>query len=251
LEISLKTLSLPKESLKLLSSSKEALASVKSLTLQSMPGMADTVLTEMLQSIGHSLETLDVSHNYDLTDASLSGIRQFNPGLRSLTLNGVKELTSIGLETFFTYDLDGLPPPPKLKVLNLASLDHQAVTDHVLKLATASVSTLNQESLGSRGGGLAQLDIEGSSLVTDIMLEQLVEGASANTLTELSVSYCPLITDNGLGYLVSKCGTQLSKIHVWGCAQLTDGKFTLRHLHLLDECQCLSFTHLCSVYRIL
>jgi hypothetical protein len=235
LEISLKTLSLSKESLKLLSSSKEALASVKSLTLQSMPGMTDTVLTEMLQSIGHSLETLDVSHNYDLTDASLSGIRQFNPGLRSLTLNGVKELTSIGLETFFTYDLDGLPPPPKLKVLNLASLDHQAVTDHVLKLATASASTLNQESLGSRGGGLAQLDIEGSSLVTDIMLEQLVEGASANTLIDLSVSYCPLITDNGLGYLVSKCGTQLSKIHVWGCAQLTDGKFTLRLFHLLDE----------------
>eukprot|EP00980_Cylindrotheca_fusiformis_P031042 scaffold25738_cov127-Cylindrotheca_fusiformis.AAC.2 len=225
LELSLKNLNLSKDTLKLLSSSKEALAKVKSLTLQSMPGMSDVILTEILRNIGNSLETLDVSYNYDLTDTSLSGIRQFNNRLRSLALNGVKELSPIGLETFFTYDLEGLPPPPKLKVLKLGSCDHHTVTDQVLKLATASASSLDQESLGSKGGGLAQLDVEGSSLVTDIMLEQLVEGACAKTLTDLNVSYCPLITDKGLGYLVSKCGTQLSKIHVWGCAQLSDEFF--------------------------
>lgn len=237
LELSLKNISLSEEALKVLSTSKEALGSVKSLTLQSMPRMTDTILIEMLQSIGHSLETLDISYNYDLTDASLSGIRQFNNGLRSLSLKGVKELSPVGLETFFTYDLEGLPPPPKLKVLNLGSCDHETVTDQVLKLATASASILNQDSLGSRGGGLAQLDIEGSSLVTDTMLEQLIEGASANTLTDLNVSYCPLITDKGLGYLVSKCGTQLSKIHVWGCAQLTDGKCSLCHSWSMSQWQ--------------
>lgn len=30
------------------------------------------------------------------------------------------------------------------------------------------------------------------------------------------------MSDKGLGYLVSKVGRQLSKIHVWGCAQITD-----------------------------
>jgi hypothetical protein len=121
--------------------------------------------------------------------------------------------------------LEGLPSPPKLKVLKLASCDHEAVTDQVLKLATANSSTQNKESMGARGGGLAQLDIEGSTLVTDSTLEHLVEGASANTLTEINLSYCPHITDQGLGYFVSKCGSQLSKIQVWGCAQLSDGKF--------------------------
>lgn len=48
---------------------------------------------------------------------------------------------------------------------------------------------------------------------------------SANTLTDLNVSYCPLISDGGLGYLVSKTGQQLAKIEVWGCAQLTDEFF--------------------------
>ena len=223
LELSLKNLNLSKESLQSLSTAKASLKSVRSLTLKSMPGLTDSILIDILQSIGDSLETLDISHNYELTDACLSGIRQFNPRLRSLTLNGVKEVTALGLETFFTYDLEGLPPPPKLKVLNLASCDHQAVTDQVLKLATASSSTNTSNSLASTNGGLAQLDIQGSSLVTDIMLEQLVE-TSAFTLTDLNVSYCPLLTDNGLGYFVSKTGEQLTKVHVWGCAQLSDGK---------------------------
>ncbi|CAJ1952500.1 unnamed protein product [Cylindrotheca closterium] len=225
LEISLKNLSLSSDTLKILATCKDAMRNVRSLTYESMPGITDAVLGELLQVVADSLESLDVSHNYDLTDASLSAIRQFNIGLRSLTMNGVKELTSLGLETFFTYDLEGLPSPPKLKVLKLASCDHEAVTDEVLKLATANSSTQNKESMGPRGGGLVQLDIEGSTLVTDSTLEHLVEGSSANTLTEMNLSYCPHITDQGLGYFVSKCGSQLSKIQVWGCAQLSDEFF--------------------------
>lgn len=227
LELTLKNLSLSSDILKILGNSKDAMRSIKSLTFESMPGITDVVLGELLQVVGDTLESLNVSHNYDLTDASLSAIRQFNSGLRSLTMNGVKELTSLGLETFFTYDLAGLPSPPKLKVLRLASCDHQAVTDQVLKLATASSSTKSKDAVSAGGGGLAQLDIEGSTLVTDSTLEHLVEGASAKTLTEVNLSYCPLITDQGLGYFVSKCGNQLSKIHVWGCAQLSDGKLVV------------------------
>ena len=136
--------------------------------------------------------------------------------------------------TLFTHPLEGLPPPPKLKVLKLASVDYEAVTDEVLKLATASASATNDAAGRSlrlagyktmgRSGGLVQVDVQGSTLVTDQMLEQLVE-TSATTLEDLNVSYCPLITDKGLGYLVSKMGNQLTKITVWGCAQLTDDFF--------------------------
>lgn len=235
LEVSLKHMSLSSDSLKILASTEDAMRNVKSLTFESMPGITDAVLGELLQVVVDSLETLDVSNNYDLTDASLSAIRQFNTGLRSLTMTGVKELTSLGLETFFTYDLEGLPPPPKLKVLKLGSCSYEAVSDQVLKLCTANSSTQNKESMGARGGGLAQLDIEGSTLVTDSILEHLVEGASAKTLTEINLSYCPHITDQGLGYFVSKCGSQLSKIQVWGCAQLSDGKFVDGLLYILSS----------------
>ena len=231
MELSMQDLNLSEDALQLLAtSSKEALQNIQSLKLKSMPNMTDAILTSMLEAAGDSLETLDVSHNYDLTDSCLSGIRQYNTRLRSLTLDGVKELTAAGLEAMFTYPLEGLPPPPKLKVLKLASCDHQAVTDEVIRLVTASSSPHQETSsvvkyaVKSGGGGLAQLDIQGSTLVTDELLEQLVE-TCAMTLTELNVSYCPLISDKGLGYLVSKAGRQLAKIHVWGCAQLSDEFF--------------------------
>jgi hypothetical protein len=48
---------------------------------------------------------------------------------------------------------------------------------------------------------------------------------SANTLESLNISFCPKITDQGLGYLVSRMGKQLTEIQVWGCAQLTDDFF--------------------------
>ena len=55
-------------------------------------------------------------------------------------------------------------------------------------------------------------------------IDPMLVETSTFTLTDLNVSYCPLLTDNGLGYFVSKTGEQLTKVHVWGCAQLSDGK---------------------------
>jgi hypothetical protein len=235
-ELSLRNLALSNRCMNGLSGCKEAFRSIKSLTLYSM-GINDERLRGILQTIGNSLDMLDISKNYDLTDACLSSIRQFNPGLRSLSLSGVKELSSIGLEAFFTHDLEGLPPPPKLRVLNLSSCDHQAITDQVLSLVTDNASIM-------RGVGLVRLDIQGSNLVTDSTLEQLAGGGSARTITELNVSYCPLISDKGLGYFVSKVGNQLGKIHIWGCAQLTDGT----SLFIFDSvvftvCSLILFSH--------
>ena len=43
-----------------------------------------------------------------------------------------------------------------------------------------------------------------------------------SSLEELDVGFCAGVSDKGLGYLVSKVARQLSKIHVWGCAQITE-----------------------------
>jgi hypothetical protein len=246
-------------------SDNKALQNVQSLKLQSMPGLTDTILSNFLKATGSTLETLNIGYNIELTDVILSSIRQYNPKLKSLDVTNLKGLSAPGLETLFTYGLEGLPPPPKLKVLKLASIDHQAITDEVMELVTCCASAkqqphhedekeistteshLNQSDdvpspffasyrssqtgPGAGGamsrygtslaGGLVQLDLQGSTLITDATLEHLAS-TSSTSLQDLNVSYCPGITDQGLGYLVSQVGSQLTKIHVWGCAQLTD-----------------------------
>ena len=229
LELSLQKMKFSTEQLDRLAQSKNALKGIKSLTLNSISGLNDEILQKFLEN-APLLDSLNISYNYSLTDATLSSIRQYSSlRLKTLILDGIKAFTGAALLTLFTHPLEGLPPPPKLKILKLASIDHEAVTDDVLKLVTASASSASNDSLRlagyqGRGSGLVQVDVQGSTLVTDQMLEQLVE-TSANTLESINVSYCPLISNKGLGYLVSKVGNQLRKIEVWGCAQLTDEFF--------------------------
>lgn len=51
---------------------------------------------------------------------------------------------------------------------------------------------------------------------------EILAATCGSSLEELNVSFCPNVTDKGLGYLVDKAANQLSKIIIWGCAQLTD-----------------------------
>lgn len=245
LELSLQQMTFSTEQLQTLSQSKDSLQGLQSLTLRSVSGLTDAVLSQFLETAQESLERLDIGLNHALGDTTLSSIRKYcSLRLKTLILDGIKGMTGAGLEALFTHPLGGLPAPPKLKVLNMASMDHEAVTEELLKLVTANYSntafpdenTATEEGVlsyasyrnrgghRSTGGGLAQLDVQGSTVVTDHLLEQLVE-TSANTLESLNVSYCPLIQDQGLGYLVSKAGPQLTRIEVWGCAQLTDEFF--------------------------
>jgi hypothetical protein len=196
---------------------------MKSLKLRQIECVDDEVVLAILDAIDGSLEAIDLSHNHNLTDDALSGIRRCNKNgaLHSLQLCELKNLTEAGLETFFTLDITGLPPPPMLKKLILNNCDHEAVTDRVMELAT-KCSSMNREAVTetlSTMGGLVHVGIHGSSC-TDRTMESLA-ATSAKTLKELDVCFCPLISDKGLGYLVSKA-YNLSTIHIWGCAQVTD-----------------------------
>ena len=84
---------------------------------------------------------------------------------------------------------------------------------------TSTFKARNSELLSALGG-LASLDISGSS-VNDKNMEELSVFCNT-TLAELKISFCPHVSDLGLGYLVSKCGNQLASLEIWGNAQISD-----------------------------
>jgi len=222
-ELSMENLTLAKDDLLLFAS--DALRHLRSLALRSMESVDDEVVCKFLDNV-EELEGIELSFNHNISDDSLSAIRSCNGKgkLRSLQLCNLKSLTEVGLETLFTFDIEGLPSPPRLSKLNLSGCAHDAITDNIVELAcTASSMKKGATSVPSRHsslGGLVHVNVSGSSC-TDYSMESLA-AASAGTLEELNVSFSPKITDKGLGYLVSKASHQFTRIHVWGCAQITD-----------------------------
>ena len=239
LELSLEHLSLTKQDLLSLSDT-DAVRNLKSLSLRQIDTVDDEVVTKLLDKVGDNLEDVDLSHCHQITDESLSAIRSCNRGgtLRSLQLSGLKHLTAIGLEALFTPIIPGLPSsPPMLRKVDLSTCHYEAVTDHVLDLICRA-SSMKRDSEGdisehylSSMGGLVHVNVNGSSC-TDTSMERLAT-TSAMSLKELDVSFCSRVTDKGLGYLVSKAGFQLSKIRIWGCAQITDA-FLDGHARISD-----------------
>lgn len=238
LELSLEDLNLSKECLLSIGASSDALRNLKNLTLKQIQAVDDEVISILLGATGGALEGVDLSENNELTDDSLSHIRRCNKDgkLRALQLRGLKNLTAAGLEALFTHGIPGVPSPPMLRKLDLSSCDQDAVCDVVLCLAAAASSmkrTADGEGAQSRMtgsedlpvalstmGGLVHVNVSGSS-VTDKSMESLAATCSSS-LKELDVSFSPSVSDKGLGFLVSKAQSQFAKLHIWGCAQITD-----------------------------
>lgn len=231
LELSLEDLALTKESLLAIGARSDALRNLKSLSLRRIEAVDDEVVSLLMGAIRDTLESIDLSYNHNLSDETLSTIRRCNQSgsLRSLELAELKNLTAAGLEALFTYGIPDLPSPPMLRKLNLSRCgDHDAVTDTLLDLVTKASSTKRHNRvaeaamLGSLSslGGIVLLNISGSSCTNNSM-ESLAR-TCASSIKELDCSFCPHITDTGLGYLVSTVSHQFAKVHIWGCAQLTD-----------------------------
>jgi hypothetical protein len=215
LELSLEDIPIGSEGLETLTGETTAFRHLKSLSMRRIIDLTDAMVHKLLLSCTNTLERLDLSDNHDLTDATLSSLRSC-VGLQALHVSGLKHLTPQGLEALFTH-VPGMAPPPSLRVLDFGRLDHEAVTDDFMLLAIQA-STSNKD---STVGGLVQVNVEGSSVLTDSTLEKLASSCHSS-LQYLHVSFCTAISDQGLGYLVDKCGSQLSNIEVWGCAQISD-----------------------------
>mmetsp|Transcript_15687 Transcript_15687/g.23487 ORF Transcript_15687/g.23487 Transcript_15687/m.23487 type:complete len:654 (+) Transcript_15687:43-2004(+) len=239
LELSLEDIPLKKEALLTLGAASNALRNLKSLKLKSIEAVDDEVVEIILNSIDEgSLEGIDLSSNSQLTDEVLSSIRRRGTNLRSLQLSGLRNLSAIALEAFFT-PIDDLPSPPMLRKLDLSHCSHDEINDAVVMLAAKASSfrsladavnseieissSVNPENLVSEitnSLGLVHVNVSGSS-ISDKSMEMLA-ATCKSSLEELDVGFCAGVSDNGLGYLVSKVARQLSKIHVWGCAQITE-----------------------------
>jgi len=234
LELSFEDLELTKDDLLSLTKT-DAMRNIKSLAFRSIEQVDDEVITSIFTGNDTNLESIDLTGCIRITDVSLSAIRQANKTgmLRSLILSGLKNLTNIGLETFFTPSIPGLPSPPMLRKLDLSSCGREVVTDEVMDLICKASSikrdtktgeytlpSSSQLQLSSMGGGLVHVNINGSNC-SDTTMEYLA-ATSVSSLKELDISYAPFITDKGLGYLVSKVGNQFNKIKIWGCAQINE-----------------------------
>lgn len=230
MELSLEDIPMTEEQLRLLATSSDALRNLKSIKLKQIDGLNDNNLDLILKATQGNLEGIDLSINVNLTDQVLSSIRKYcSDNLKSLILSDIRNFTNAGLEAFFTF-IPGLDPPPCLRTFDLARCGFDVVNEGVIALAIEASSlrrgsnddnpesTINQSL--SVTGGLVFLDVSGSS-ITDSNLEKLTTHCK-KSLQELRVNFCPLISDKGLGYMVSECGHQLKRIEVWGNAQIGD-----------------------------
>ncbi len=238
LELSLEDIPLKKEALLSLGAASDALRNLKSLKLKAIEAVDDEVVAIILNSIDEgSLEGIDLSSNTQLTDEVLSSIRRIGTNLRSLQLSGLRNLSAIALEAFFT-PIDDMTSPPMLRKLDLSQCSYDEINDAVVTQAAKAssfrslsdavndelvASSINPENLVSEitnSLGLVHVNVSGSS-ISDKTMEMLA-ATSKSSLEELDIGFCANVSDKGLGYLVSKVGRQLSKIHVWGCAQITE-----------------------------
>jgi len=142
LELSLQNIPLTKDALLAVGASSDALRNLKSLKMKEMECVDDEVVSIILSSIDQgSLEGIDLSGNPQLTDEILPCIRRCNidGNLRALLLSGLKNLTAIGLEIFFT-PIEDLPSPPMLRKLDLSQCSYDEVNDAILILAAKAAS---------------------------------------------------------------------------------------------------------------
>ena len=216
------------------------------------------------------IEGINLAHNVSLTDEILAPIRKCNRNgtLQSLVLTGLKCLTAIGLEALFTRDLEGLPNSPVLRRLDLGECAEDTVSDEIVRLAvslssrqldsTGNVNSGEEQEKENAGddmegdggeikdvfsspgtfgpvvdrGGMVYLNLNGAVHVTDKSMEHIAKYC-VTSLHELDVSFCPNVTDQGLGYLVSQV-LNLRKLCIWGCAQISDN-FHDGHRRVMDS----------------
>jgi len=141
--------------------------------------LTDAGVASLLQSVGASLERLDISQNKKLTDVVLEAIGQSCGQLTHLDLNGLRELSTKGVQELF--DKFKQSGAPGLKHLNLSRcikignealysiLDHSARTLKVLDLSfVRDVDDFVIKSFLDHMELLKNLSVYGNNRVSDL-----------------------------------------------------------------------------------
>ena len=193
------------------------LKKLKLLDLSAPPhSLKDEDVILLLEAVGHDLESLNLSSNPELTDATLDAIAQHCPKLRELHLRHLVELTNEGVAKFFK----------TLQKKNHAGL-------HVIDLEKGH--DLGDDALGAllsqSGKTVEQLSILGWREATANALEGL--GQCPN-LRELDLGWCRKLTDFVLKDILDQ-SESVKLIRVWGELSLKEYELTASGCNQLTD----------------
>lgn len=162
----------------------------------------DEPVIQLLQAIGASLSSLNLSENSELTDAVLlRGIRPHTGKLTSLSLSKVELLTDLCVEEFFkSYNSN-----PALERINLS---------YNPNLSSNALTAL----LSHSGSALTELDINGWKATSNEVLLTLPEHASG--LVKVDVGFCREVDDYVMKALLEGC-EKITEIQCFGCNRVT------------------------------
>jgi len=148
--------------------------------------LTDAGVASLLQSVGASLERLDISQNKKLTDVVLEAIGESCGQLTHLDLNGLRELSTKGVQELF--DKFKQSGAPGLKHLNLSRcikignealysiLDHSARTLRVLDLNSVDELRADAlERLATEAVNLEGLDLSFVRDVDDFVIKSFLD----------------------------------------------------------------------------
>jgi DNA repair protein RAD7 len=174
------------------------LRKLKMLDLSAPPhSLKDEDVISLLEAVGPNLESLNLSSNPDLTDATLDAIAQHCPKLRELHLRHLVELTNEGVANFFK---------------SLQENEHTGL--HVIDLEKGH--DLRDAALGGllshSGKTVETLSILGWRETTADALEGL---AQCPNLRELDLGWCRKLTDFALKDILDR-SESVKLIRVWG-----------------------------------
>ncbi|XP_041852573.1 dynein regulatory complex subunit 6 isoform X2 [Melanotaenia boesemani] len=171
--------------------------SLKEVVINDMPTLSDSCLLALLARCRYlsSISLLDASH---LSDIALKAIAEAAK-LKTFSIEGNNQLTDISWKALCSSSQD---------LCRLHAAECPRMTDNSLR----SVATLKN---------LQYLNISLCSRVSDVGIQYLTEGSSADKLQELNLSQCSRITDMSVMKIAQRL-SQLYHLSLSYCGKLTD-----------------------------
>ncbi|KAK7494713.1 hypothetical protein BaRGS_00014111 [Batillaria attramentaria] len=175
----------------------QRLRCLSSVRLCGVPALTDATLSQVLETIGPNLESLDISGGFSksLTDEGLRAVSKYCVKLQELCLSLLSQVTGVTLVPVFQTAERALNFRKlylSCRMLDASVLSVVAATCHELRL----------------------LEISGVVLVNDELLYQLAE--NCHQLSHLGIKGCRQVTNDGVCELVRHCPIRslvLSGIH--------------------------------------
>ena len=171
---------------------------LRSLSLAGICLLTDDALVQLLASTTTDVESVSLRGCALLGPDGVAAVAKACPRLRSLDLEGIELLTD--------------------ETLGVLAEQTPALEEICLKRCV-QVSDAGIEALASGCPGLSRLSLNNIPALGDLSLVALRKHC-ARSLTDIDLSWCRGVTDNGVGSLVD-ASFHLSRLSIWGCSQLT------------------------------